>query len=1418
MRKRRLVLFAVTLLLTAAFLRAEQKPDKPLFTFVQLTDPHLIAGNSTENVRRAIQDVNLLDPEPRFAVVTGDLINGEKPVASTKLYKELFSELECPVYSVHGNHDNREAFEKLLHPVNRSFEARSYHGIVLDSVGKPAKETYGCRFSKRTVKWLKEHLEKVGKDTPLLMFAHASPFRPNSFSDDLPGDVYNYGEVLDLLEPYNVVAWFAGHAHGNYRVRREGVDYFVTGCISDERGNGNAPLGYRVVRVYKDHVETEYRTIDQFKEAASARGDWPMWRHDARRSAATSVALPSDLRLQWQREFLPPEPAFPRDIRLNFDASYQPVAAGGVVFVPSMVTDSVTALDSRTGEEKWKFYAGGPVRFAPVAWQGRVYFASDDGYLYCLDAEEGSLEWKFWAPPENRKRYRLLGNGRLISRWAVRGGPVMQDGMVYFGCGLWPSEGVYVCAVDAESGELEWRSNSLCFIKSGLVDHSARRDVGLTPTGYLAVSGDRLIVPAGRALPAIFSRDSGRMEPYSTGWGGRGGLGRGSWWVAANDDYYMTSGELYGMTPKQAEIDAPVPGNRMTPQEFATITGVPLAKVKSGMEHGQLSTVDDDGQTLVRADTQKGYLTGGAPGPENEEHVVRRHPRLQVSPANQYNMREFRRPVLTPDSMIYSVPHRDKRTMGRRLQEISHGSRVIDRGREGESYTGVEAYDMSSTPSWTLSTSQNAPEAGVRIWRTIGFDRKWSLGRDLRVHIKAGSRLYAGRRGVVVALEREGDRGKPTVEWEKEIEGTPSAMLAADRRLFVMTRQGRLYCFGPGEPAQPGRSQAAEAELRPRPGVPAAEKGTRGYCLILGLPESGVLRRIWQQSQLHAIILEPDPNKVRSARRRLDRNGLYGTRVHVICGNLSTVQPPPCMASLVISSGRQWSGLDGAGEFVKRVSSLLRPRGGTARLTLPDDREYQELQKQLPASEVSGLQIERQGGTVILRRTGAPEGSASWTHESGGPANSFSNADTAVRTDLAILWFGSSLDRVWPTWDYTHSRPPRPLVAGGRMFFLICNELHAVDIYTGLPLWQVSLPSSPKFRKFRQEHFVARRSTAENYMATSDILYVQLGNSCLMLDAATGSRMGEIDTPAALKKVQEEKLQWHEVRIWEDLLLVSMGPYLACMDRRTGDLEWKSKAERDRISFAAADGKAFSADYWMTNRRRRGEDKDRVCTIRAIDIETGKPLWESEAKLPEKPLNRSPAGWLQNSILPLSPYVSYCEEADTVLLSAEYSVLGAFRGKDGKARWGPDSAIPIPRARPPVVVSDRLVTREGFVYDVRTGKEAGKQLWPSIRACNRPIANRETVFVRDGLAMLCDPRTGQKKYFMSIRSGCTNNLIPAEGVLTAPNFSVGCACNYPVITSFAAVHMGEAAEWREESRAARRSGASLRFPHEQISN
>ena len=122
-----------------------------------------------------------------------------------------------------------------------------------------------------------------------------------------------------------------------------------------------------------------------------------------------------------------------RTKRIQFDAGYEPVVLGKTMFIASSNNGSVTALDIDTGEQKWRFYTDGSVRLAPVAWKDRIFIGSDDGHLYCLAAKDGRLLWKFRAVPSRRN---VLGNGRLISVWPVRGGPVLHDGKIYFAAGV----------------------------------------------------------------------------------------------------------------------------------------------------------------------------------------------------------------------------------------------------------------------------------------------------------------------------------------------------------------------------------------------------------------------------------------------------------------------------------------------------------------------------------------------------------------------------------------------------------------------------------------------------------------------------------------------------------------------------------------------------------------------------------------------------------------------------------------------------------------------------------------------------------------------------------------------------------------------------------------------------------------------
>ncbi len=285
-------------------------------------------------------------------------------------------------------------------------------------------------------------------------------------------------------------------------------------------------------------------------------GDWPQFRYDAGRTAASPHSLPAELQLRWTRTLPAPQPAFPHEIRLAFDASYEPVVLDGMMFVPSMVTDCLTALDAETGEQRWRFITEGPVRFAPVAWEGKVYFVSDDGYLYCLDAGDGSLRWRFRGLPEGRQARPVIGHGRLISLHPARGGPVLADGVVYFAAGLWPTEGVFVHAVDAQSGEAVWSNTDVDRIPESNWDHGIGFDSGLTPQGYLAVVGNQLVVPCGTQLPAFLDRRDGTLGPYTMGWGGRIGLPKGCWFVAGVDRFLSHGGDLYDITRPYEERTA----------------------------------------------------------------------------------------------------------------------------------------------------------------------------------------------------------------------------------------------------------------------------------------------------------------------------------------------------------------------------------------------------------------------------------------------------------------------------------------------------------------------------------------------------------------------------------------------------------------------------------------------------------------------------------------------------------------------------------------------------------------------------------------------------------------------------------------------------------------------------------------------
>ena len=136
--------------------------------------------------------------------------------------------------------------------------------------------------------------------------------------------------------------------------------------------------------------------------------------------------------------------------------SSSPAVADGKVFIGSF-DGYLYCLDVEDGHQLWNFSIGQYVESSPAYYDGKVYTGSDNGHFYCIDAETGQ---QIWNASDGNGEYDpfITGSGQMN----IRSSPIVYDGKVYVGGG---TTGIFYC-FNAETGQEIWHYSTGATITS----------------------------------------------------------------------------------------------------------------------------------------------------------------------------------------------------------------------------------------------------------------------------------------------------------------------------------------------------------------------------------------------------------------------------------------------------------------------------------------------------------------------------------------------------------------------------------------------------------------------------------------------------------------------------------------------------------------------------------------------------------------------------------------------------------------------------------------------------------------------------------------------------------------------------------------------------------------------------------------
>lgn len=1231
--------------------------------------------------------------------------------------------------------------------------------------------------------------------------------------------------------------------------------------------------------------------------------DWPMWRHDVGRSGATAHALPTDLQLRWVWNLGRTTPAWPASqTKIQFDAGFEPVCAEGCLVIGSPVDGRVMAIDMTSGEPVWQYFTEGPVRFAPAIDHGRVYAVSDDGYLHCLSLKDGSRLWRVNGGP---KRRRIIGNDRLVSMWPVRGGVVVHDGVAYFSAGIWPSMGVFIRAVDARNGEVLW-TNSTTGSRFITHPHGADSFGSISPQGYLAVSGDTLLVPGGRTLPAAFDLATGRLRHFEFGGKGAGGfavLTSGKWYFVGDSVFRASDGASVGQIPARVTGPDRVIGNDGSRIVVTEISG----------ELSEQTETDRRGRKQTRLKLQGRRVAEFQPeGPQQVfiqagEHVYAAGDG-RIAAYGLQGPAADRQPVwsATVDGEIWSMLAADQclvvTTREGRILCFGTAAASTDQAASGsenghaeftlEAFHGSRGPDAAAgvpgVPPETANRSASVP-AAVSLQREIpeftlpfpGYAICSGIPEQpVLEHLLDRTKLH------VLILESDGGRAAAFRHrnahhpefgrrfWVMTDAWATAALPACLASLMVCSSDSDI------DVTDPAALQELVRVLRPYGGTCCLPLSTQEHALleatlggtaIAGATVSrtghwSVLRRegplpgagVWSHQYgdaSNSVVSTDDRVKPPfgllwfggpSNDRVLPRHG-HGPAPQVAGGRLF-IEGADMLRCVDVYNGRVWweRELPGLGEYYNNTSH--HPGAGEigSNYVSFEDAVYVVYGDQLleldarTGETVRDFELASGQGTTwgsllvdgdILFATAVPvevaeksdsapvalpdqsrpviPRGAEWQYLAGSdPDEDWTQPGFAGRgwkTGRAGFGYGDGDDqtvlkdmpgryrRVYLRREFNlepGDLDQLPVLAinfdDAFIAYLNGHEIHRVNVRSGRGPQADSIGS----HEAGTPHVITLRDAARWMKPGRNVLAVEghntsLNSSDFTLDPwllmAPHSREGS--RPSPTRSTLSESLK--------PTRYSSSSRLLVAFNRHTGQQLWSRTAAFSfrHNAMCAGNGRFYCIDALSTADqailRRRGVEPSEPARLMALDAVSGQEVWSTSENV-------------------FGTFLNYSREHDVLLQAgsayrdraADEAKQGmiAYRGTSGEIVW---QDLSVRYGGPCLLRHDRIITNGGggFELELLSGQRTGWS-YQRMYGCNTAIGSEHLLTFRSGAAGFCDlfsdSGTGNLGGF---RSSCTSNLVVADGVLNAPDYTRTCVCAYQLQTSLALVHDPENEFW-----------------------